>query len=316
LSTDDAGPNARPWRALIAVAEEPARAALVRTVSEGYAVEAVADGDAAWEAFRAQRFDLLILGRDLPGIPGTVVTQLVRQSKAGQALAIILVSPRYQADPGLGGGEVAAFGADAWLPVAPPPEVLAARVAAVLVARLPLTRFGVLPQSIAQVIGPPVQQFETMNYYQLLQVPRDADQAVVQKAFHQWSLVLHPDRHRALASRLPPLHARIVAAYRRLSEAYQVLSDDARRRTYNFGLKRGQLRFTSDTGRSHREVAACQTDEARARVLEALELRSLGDLEGALDAVQRALLVERDNIELVRMRGALVKLVEIVERGA
>lgn len=316
MSAEDAGTTTRPWRALIAIAEEPARAALVRMVSEGYAVEALADGDSAWEAFRAQRFDLMLLGRDLPGIPGTVVTQLVRQSKAGQTLGVILLSPRYQADPGLGGGEVAAFGADAWLPVPPAPEVLAARVAEVLVSRLPLTRFGVLPQSIAMVIGPVVQNFESMNYYQILQLSRDADQAAIQNAFHQWSLVLHPDRHRALATRLPPLHARIVAVYRRLSEAYRVLSDDARRRTYNFGLKRGLLRFTSDTGRTHREVAACQTDEARARVLEALELRSLGDLEGALDAVQRALLVERDNVELGRMRGALVKLIEIVERGA
>lgn len=316
MSAEHEAGAAQPWRALIAVAEEPARALLVRLVSEGYAVDAVGDGDAALEALSAQRFDLLLLSRDLPGIAGTVLTQLVRQSRAGQVQGVVLLSPRYQSDPALGGSEVAAFGADAWLPMPPPPELLAARVAEVLVGRLPLTRFAVLPTAIAQVIGPAVQRFESMNYYQLLQVPTTADLATVQAAFHQWSLVLHPDRHRALAARLPALHQRIGACYRRLSEAYRVLTDDARRRTYNFGLRRGQLRFSNDTGRGHREVAACQTDEARARVLEALELRGLGDLEGALDAVQRALLVERDNLELKRMRGALVKLVELIERGA
>src|SRR5262245_66512890 len=62
------------------------------------------------------------------------------------------------------------------------------------------------------------------DYYELLGVPRDASDADVKKAFRRLARELHPD-----VSDAPDAQER----FRAVAEAYEVLSDPARRQTYD-----------------------------------------------------------------------------------
>ncbi len=69
-----------------------------------------------------------------------------------------------------------------------------------------------------------------MDYYRILQVTRDADPAVIDRAYKALSLKHHPDRvtsgQRTAATR----------RMQRINEAYAVLSDPVRRERYDLTL--------------------------------------------------------------------------------
>ena len=63
------------------------------------------------------------------------------------------------------------------------------------------------------------------DYYELLSVSRDADDAALKKAYRKLAMKLHPDRN--------PDDPEAEAAFKELSEAYEVLSDPQKRRIYD-----------------------------------------------------------------------------------
>ena len=63
------------------------------------------------------------------------------------------------------------------------------------------------------------------DYYQLLEVSRDADATVIRKAYHLLALRHHPDRN--------PGDPQAAERFRLVHEAYQVLSDSGRRAAYD-----------------------------------------------------------------------------------
>ncbi|MCW2923660.1 MAG: molecular chaperone DnaJ [Thermoleophilia bacterium] len=62
------------------------------------------------------------------------------------------------------------------------------------------------------------------DFYQLLEIERDADAATIKRAYRRKARELHPD-----VSEEPDAEER----FRRVTEAYEVLSDDGRRATYD-----------------------------------------------------------------------------------
>ncbi len=62
------------------------------------------------------------------------------------------------------------------------------------------------------------------DYYEILGVSRNATQEEIKKAFRKKAAQLHPDKNKA-----PDAHER----FKELNEAYQVLSDENKRRTYD-----------------------------------------------------------------------------------
>jgi curved DNA-binding protein CbpA len=66
-----------------------------------------------------------------------------------------------------------------------------------------------------------------VDHYQVLQVSRDADPAVIDKAYRVLAMQNHPDRQPEAERR--EANARIV----RINEAYAVLRDPAKRRAYD-----------------------------------------------------------------------------------
>ena len=62
------------------------------------------------------------------------------------------------------------------------------------------------------------------DYYELLEVSRDADAKTIKKAYRKMAMQYHPDRNSA-----PEAEAK----FKELSEAYEVLSDESKRSIYD-----------------------------------------------------------------------------------
>jgi curved DNA-binding protein CbpA len=69
-----------------------------------------------------------------------------------------------------------------------------------------------------------------VDYYRTLQVTRDADPAVIERAYKALSLKFHPDTAKASD------RARATETMQRINTAYAVLRDPARRTQYDESL--------------------------------------------------------------------------------
>lgn len=77
---------------------------------------------------------------------------------------------------------------------------------------------------------------DELDYYQLLEIPRDAPASAVKRAYHSVTRRLHPDANRSLPR---AERAALESVARRVCEAYQVLRDGRRRNSYDAQLAAG-----------------------------------------------------------------------------
>ena len=302
-------------RVLVAEQDEGVRNAVVASLPrDRFQIWAYGDGDSAYDHFGQHGADLIILGREMPGVGGTVLCDLFRKGKNGSGLALVLMSPRYR-DASLGAGDCAAFGADEFVPLPTTPDVLMDKLEAALSAREPLERLKALPPTLARLVDELHEKLDTLSYYELLEVPIEADRGAIQMAFHQKSLIFHPDRHTKLKESVPHAFEKINGLYKRISEAYKILAHPANRHAYNVGLRRrGAMRFEADSTRRRedKELDLVSSPEARNLVMQSVESRGFGDLEGARAALEQALLLEPDNVALRDRIDTISKLLHIV----
>lgn len=83
------------------------------------------------------------------------------------------------------------------------------------------------------------------DYYDILGLPKDATERQIKKAFHKLAMKYHPDKNKS-----PDAEVR----FREIAEAYETLSDEARRREYDqFGYTSAY--FTGEAQGRHRQGA-------------------------------------------------------------
>ncbi|KAG1687796.1 DnaJ subfamily B member 6 [Nymphon striatum] len=94
-----------------------------------------------------------------------------------------------------------------------------------------------------------------VDYYRILELSRDATPADVKKAYRKLALKWHPDKN-------PDSKDDAEKKFKRISEAYEVLSDEKKRRIYD---KYGKEGLINNTGRGHhhrhRPASAAGFDE-------------------------------------------------------
>lgn len=87
---------------------------------------------------------------------------------------------------------------------------------------------------------------ERSDYFEILQIAKEASPGEIKKAFYRESRALHPDRFYHLPDKA--LKDRVNELYKRITEAYYVLRDDTKRKRYQADLagpdRDKKLRFT------------------------------------------------------------------------
>jgi hypothetical protein len=97
---------------------------------------------------------------------------------------------------------------------------------------------------------------DTLDYYELMGVDRSASGKTLKDAYFALSLEFHPDRFFLMTS--GSLKEKIYVIFRRIGEAYVVLSDERRRETYDEGLSGPKVltrAVTNERGLSQRVSA-------------------------------------------------------------
>ncbi|MBN2801923.1 MAG: DnaJ domain-containing protein [Deltaproteobacteria bacterium] len=87
------------------------------------------------------------------------------------------------------------------------------------------------------------QVLEQLDYYRLLGVTKEDGKLQVKKAFLKITSKFHPDRN---TDAPPNVKQAIYEIFKRLNEAYRVLSDPDKKRLYNEQMEAGKKRFSTD----------------------------------------------------------------------
>lgn len=208
------------------------------------------------------------------------------------------------------------------MPSKPPTSFddFAAEIAAIDDEPAPSERTNVGPElvaseeDIAQVVSDLSAGLETMSYYELMALLPDATQDEIRGSFHQQAALLHPDRLYHHPD--PSLRARAYTIYKRITEAYRVLSDPATRKQYDEGLKQGQRRYVAaekrQSGGPRAREDALTSAKAKQLFRAAETARKKGDLKGAKNNLQLALAVESGS-EL--LRAELAEVTQLLKGG-
>lgn len=145
-------------------------------------------------------------------------------------------------------------------------------------------------------------QIQAASYYGVLRVDQDASSREVKEAFYALATRCHPDRY---VGQPPAIHDAAAEVFKRIVEAYGVLSKPALREHYDQRLARGKLRMQDghiDTEpppvvvRTLEDLATSPKSKAHAR--RADMLLGLGKLAEARVALASATQEEPDNAEL------------------
>ncbi len=89
---------------------------------------------------------------------------------------------------------------------------------------------------------------ETFDYYEILEITRTSDKETIKKAYRKMALKYHPDRN--------PDDKNAEEQFKRINEAYEVLSDDSKRQIYDKYGKEGLQNsgFSGFSGRDFNDI--------------------------------------------------------------
>jgi DnaJ-class molecular chaperone len=139
---------------------------------------------------------------------------------------------------------------------------------------------------------------EELDYYQLLDLRRDAGAGEVKRAYHTSSRNFHPDANRHLEGELRAA-SHVIA--KRITEAYAVLRDPRRRQAYDHSLDSGastRMQLADASAQADRRASqerGGRTPQGRQFFKLAEADIAKGNWAGAARNLQTALTFEPDN---------------------
>jgi DnaJ domain len=153
------------------------------------------------------------------------------------------------------------------------------------------------------------------NYYDILRVGRTDDPGAIKTAFHDFSLLYHPDRY---VDSPPEVGAVASEIYKRGVEAYRCLSRPALRERYDRALTKGQIRFEAAKPSTappppvfHTLEMLARTSEGRRLALKADRLITAGKLDDARVQLVTACQCEPYNNELAERLQLLYEMLAL-----
>ena len=206
--------------------------------SMGHEVILAVTGDEAVKRTVESDVDLVLVSSHLPDRQGADVCALLRGSPRGKELGILITGPEFW-EPGVGGSVVTELGVDGFVAFPCRQSSLASAVEGVLDK---FRRTTPLPEGgLLDAIEAVYAKLDHQTYYEVLGVAQDAPLKAIRDAFHRVSLLYHPDRH--LPLRGSSVYDRVNTIYKRITEAWKVLSGQEQRARYDQGLGDGVLRL-------------------------------------------------------------------------
>ena len=147
-------------------------------------------------------------------------------------------------------------------------------------------------------------RMDRMDYFEILGCKHDAALPDIKTRYHALQREYHPDTF--FESPDTDLKASVFVIAKRVTEAYVILRNDAKKKKYIEDItgpeRDSRLRFTEITEqelkreqRKEKEEELGKTQQGRDLVIKALEAAKNGDLKGARRDLQTALLFEGNN---------------------
>jgi hypothetical protein len=187
------------------------------------------------EGFVLSRIDGKANESELAGLTGLNETQIRSALDKLVSLQVItFVSKEPAPVPGTSGDAAPS----AEVADSAPAETLAKRVRAAIAAvssEAPeLTEDVDLPDALRKRILGTMMVLESLDYYELLALERDADKKAVKRSYFQLASNFHPDRY--FRKRLGTFKAKMEAIFGRVTQAYDTLSSKEQRAEYDLYL--------------------------------------------------------------------------------
>lgn len=141
-------------------------------------------------------------------------------------------------------------------------------------------------------VGHLFDSLDGLSYYEVLAVQRTSDYLQVRDAFYARAQRFHPDRFVLMESE--GIKRAVYTVYKRMTEAYNVLSDPELRRSYDQAMDAGETRLPAEQRSRRLDPEERQISNPFARIY----LRSgrhkfaEGDLDGAWVDIELALSLE------------------------
>ena len=101
-----------------------------------------------------------------------------------------------------------------------------------------------MSEDVQARIGALFEILDRVTYYAVLDLDPRSDYHEVRFQFHEQAQAYHPDRF--LQARYDQLRPKIYQVYKRMTEAYRVLSNPTLRVAYDEGLRHGQHRLSPE----------------------------------------------------------------------
>lgn len=160
------------------------------------------------------------------------------------------------------------------------------------------------------------EQIDSVNYYELLGLDRDAKRRQLRRAYFPLSKRYHPDRfYRKILGDYEPMLKKL---FQRITTAYQTLSDRNKRKEYDATLHRGRashatpVRGSTPASRRSEPQSVIQGDHKRKMAYKVLVQRAdkamkANRVAAALKEYRKALTLQRDAELPLRVARALLE---------